>query len=333
MVPVNWGIISASGFTRTRIGPAFMKAKNVNITAVGSRELAKARSFAKALGIPNAYGSYQEVLDDPDIEAVYFPLPGHLHVAWSAKAAEAGKHVLCEKPLAMNAAEAETLIEVRDRTGKLIQEAYMVLTHPQLIRARELVREGRIGELCTMQGTICGTFLDPRDIHNQPDIGGGSTYDCGGYAITTARFIFETEPTRVVALGQFDPVFKVDRLVNAILDFPNGQASYLSSHRLAPYERTVICGTKGRIEILIPFSTPGDVPCKLIIDDGTSHDGSSAVVEEMEVVDHYTQEFELFSEAIRECTPQPIPLEYSINNMRAIDAVLRSMQSGAWETV
>ncbi len=333
MEPVNWGIISASGFTRERSGPAFVKAKNAVFTAVGSRDLAKAKDFAKELGIPNAYGSYQAVLDDPDIEAVYIPLPNHLHVEWSTKAAEAGKHVLCEKPLAMNAAEAEQLIEVQARTGKMIQEAYMVLTYPQLLRARELVREGRIGELCTIQGAISWTNTDPNDVRNQPDIGGGITYDGGGYAITTTRFIFETEPTRVAALGHFDPVMKVDQLVNVLLDFPNGQANYLSSQRLANYERTVICGTEGRIEIPIPYNAPSDVGCKLIIDDGSAYDGSSAVIEEMEAVDQYTLEAELFSEAVRSGGPQLIPLEYSINNMRVIDAVHRSMRSGAWETV
>ena len=333
MEPVNWGIISASGFTLERSGPAFMKAKNAVFTAVGSRDLAKAQSFAKELGIPKAYGSYQEVLDDAEIEAVYIPLPNHLHVEWSTKAAEAGKHVLCEKPIAVNAAEAETLIEVQKRTGMMIQEAYMVLTYPQLIRARELVREGRIGELRTMQGAISWTNVDPNDVRNQPDIGGGITYDGGGYAITTTRFIFETEPTRVVALGHFDPDLKVDQLVNVILDFPNGQANYLSSQRLANYERTVICGTEGRIEIPIPYNAPSDVPCKLIIDDGSAYDGSSAVVEEMEAVDEYTLEAELFSDAVRSGGPQLIALEYSINNMRVIDAVHRSMRSSAWETV
>ena len=333
MEPVNWGIISASGYTLERSGPAFMRGENVNVTAVGSRDLDKARSFAEALGIPKAYGSYEAVLDDPDIEAIYIPLPNHLHVEWSAKAAEAGKHVLCEKPLAMNAAEAAQLLEVQARTGKLIQEAYMVLTHPQLIRARELVREGRIGELCTMQGATCWTMTGPHDIRNKPETGGGITYDGGGYAITTSRFIFETEPTRVVALAEFDPEFKVDRLVNAILDFPNGQANYLCSQRLAPYERTIICGTVGRIEIPIPYTAPVEVPCKLIIDDGSTYDGGSEMIVEVEVVDQYTLEADLFSEAIREGKPQPIPLKYSINNMKVIDAVLRSIRSNAWEHV
>ena len=333
MKPVNWGVISTSSYGRERIVPAMMQGKNLTVSAIASREMATARSAAKELGIAKAYGSYQEILDDPDIEAVYIPLPNHLHVQWSAKAAEAGKHVLCEKPIAMNAAEAERLIEVRERTGMMIQEGYMVLTNPQLLRARELVREGRIGELRTIQGAISWTNIDPDDVRNQPDIGGGITYDGGGYAITTMRFLFETEPTRAVALGHFDPDLKVDQLVNVLLDFPNGQANYLASQRLAPYERTVICGTEGRIEIPIPYNAPGDAPCKLIIDDGSAYDGSSAVVEEMEIVDQYTLEAELFSTAVRSGGPQLVPLEYTINNMRAIDAVQRSMRSGAWETV
>ena len=333
MEPVNWGVISTSGFGLERSVPAMMGGRNVNFSAIAGRDLAKAQRAAESLGIPTAYGSYDALLDDPQIEAVYIPLPNHLHVTWATKAAEAGKHVLCEKPLAMNAMEAESLIGVRDRTGKMIQEAYMVLTHPQLLRARELIAEGRIGTVRAIQGFLGWTVTDPQDIRNKPEMGGGIVYDGGGYTITTSRFLFASEPTRVVALLDFDPTYQVDQVASAILDFPKGQASFVVSQQIVDYERTQIVGTKGRIEIQIPYNAPSDTPCRLFIDDGRTYDGSSCVTETVDAVDQYTLEAELFSDAIRNGGPQPIPLEYSIGNMRVIDAVFRSAKTGQSETV
>ena len=328
---VNWGVISTSNFAVEISVPAMMAGKNVHVSAIAGRDPAKARRAAERLGIPTAYGSYDAILNDPQIEAVYIPLPNHLHVPWAAKAAEAGKHVLCEKPLAMDAQEAESLIGVRDRTGKLIQEAYMVLTHPQILRARQLIAEGHIGTVRAIQGFLSWTITDPQNIRHKPETGGGIVYDGGGYAIATSRFLFESEPRRVVALLDFHPTYKVDRLASVILDFSDGQASFVVSQELVDYERTQIVGTKGRIEIQIPYNPPADKPCRLFIDDGSSNDGSSIVTETLDVVDQYTLEAELFSEAIRTGRPQPIPLEYSVGNMRVMDAVFRSAKSGRWK--
>jgi predicted dehydrogenase len=332
MKRVHWGVISTSSYARARIVPAMMMGKNLTVSAIASRNLAKAQKAADALGIATAYGSYQEVLDDPDIEAVYLPLPNHLHVPWAIKAAEAGKHVLCEKPIAMNAAEAETLIEVQARTGKLIQEAFMVLTHPQMLRARELIGEGRIGELRAVHAFLTWTIPDPTDIRMVPEFGGGILYDGGCYAITTARFLFGAEPLRAVMLVDPDPANGVDRTVSALVEFPSGQASFVASQALVYYQRIQILGTEGRIDIEVPFDSTGEKPCNLFLSDSTFDEGTIAI-EAVAPVDQYTLQAELFSEAVRNGTPQPVPLENSIGNMRAIDALFRSAKSGGWESI
>ncbi len=332
MKPVNWGVISTASYGRERIVPAMMRGKNLTVSAISSREAATARKAADELGIEKAYGSYQEILDDPDIEAVYIPLPNHLHVEWSTKAAEAGKHVLCEKPLAMNAAEAETLVAVQERTGMLIQEAFMVLTHPQFLRARELVSEGRIGELRAVHTFLTWTIPDPGDIRMFPEYGGGILYDGGCYAVTASRFFYGAEPTRVVMMVDPDPANGVERTIAALMEFPNGQASFVASQALVYFQRAQILGAEGRIDIEIPFDSTGEKPCRLFLSDSTFDEGT-VVTEEVPAVDQYTLQAELFSEAVRNGTPQAVPLENSIKNMRVIDALFRSAKSGGWETV
>jgi predicted dehydrogenase len=316
MQPVNWGIISTALIGTAKVIPAMLRSKHCRIQAIASRDPALAKKWAKELGIPKAYGSYEELLADPEIEAVYNPLPNHLHVPWSIKAAEAGKHVLCEKPIALDAKEAEQLLAARNRTGKLITEAFMVRSHPQWLRTRELVRQGTIGEL-----------------RNKADIGGGGLYDIGCYPIVTSRFLFGTEPTRVVGLIERDPVMKIDRLTSAILDFPNGQASFMCSTQLVPYQRMQVLGTKGRIEVEIPFNAPPDKPCRIFVDDGSQLGDASAKEETFPVCDQYAIQGDLFSEAIRTGKPVEFPLENAVQNMGIIDAIFRSAKSGGWEAV
>ena len=334
MEPVKWGVISTAKIGLEKVIPAMQTQPLCDIAAIASRDLAKARAAADQLGIPKAYGSYEELLGDPEIEAIYNPLPGHLHVPWSARAAEAGKHVLCEKPLSIDAAEARTLIEARDRAGVLIQEAFMVRSHPQWLRTRELVRGGRIGELRAIQGFFSYYNIDPANIRNIPEVGGGGVYDIGCYPISASRYIFEAEPARVVSLIEWDPVMKTDRLASAILDFPSGQSSFICSTQLVPYQRMNIFGTKGRIEVEIPFNAPTREPCRIFVDDGSgSPSTSGAVTETFDTTDQYAIQGELFSRAIRTGEALEFPLENAVNNMRVIDAVFRSAKSGGWETV
>jgi predicted dehydrogenase len=276
---VRWGVLSTSQFASKLTIPAMQKSEWCDIRAIASRDRNKAEAAARAMGIPKAYGSYEELLRDPEIEAIYNPMPNHLHVPWSIKAAEAGKHVLCEKPLSQTVAEACELQRVQEKTGMKIGEAFMVRTNPQWLRARELVRSGRIGQLRSIAGYYSYFNRDAANIRNNPDIGGGGLLDIGCYPITTSRLIYGEEPTRVVSLIERDPEMKVDRLTSVILDFPSGHAIFTCSTQVVPYQRMNLVGTKGRIEIEIPFNAPNDRPCRIFIDDGGDLSGKTITTE------------------------------------------------------
>ena len=334
MEPVRWGFIGATADVVSRRVLAAMQAcEHATVVALASRDESAARALATKYGVPRSHGSYDALIADPEIEAVYIPLPNHLHLPWSQKAVEAGKHVLCEKPLGLNAAEVEKLIDLRERTGMQVQESFMIRSHPQWLRARALVREGRIGTLRAIQGIFGHRCIDPENVRNVLEMGGGGLYDTGCYPITTSRFIFDDEPSRVVALLDRDPTFGVDRVASAILDFPAGQASFVCSQQTALIERMLVLGTAGRIELRMPFDAPHQTPCELLIDDGSVRHDGSAILEAQEVADQYTIQGDLYSTAIRTGAPLAIPLEDSLANMRVIDALFRSTESGAWETV
>ena len=329
---VRWGVLGVANVAVRQVIPAMQQGDWSEVTAIGSRDLAKAQRAAQALGIPKAFGAYEDLLSDDEIEAVYIPLPNHLHVPWTIKAAEAGKHVLCEKPIAMNAGEAETLLAVRERTGVKIQEAFMVRTHPRWLAVRELIRAGRIGELRSVTGCFSYFNRDPGNVRNQADIGGGALMDIGCYPISISRFIFGAEPRRVLGLVERDPELGIDRLASAMLDFEGGQAAFTCSTQLAAYQRMQIFGTRGRIEVEIPFNAPADRPVRIFIDDGSDLFGAGIEVKEFPICNQYTIQGDLFSRAIREQTEQAIPLEDAVRNMSVIDAVFRSANSGRWET-
>ena len=331
MKPVRWGILSTAKIGLQKVIPAMQRSETCEIRAIASRDLSAAQTAARALGIPVAYGSYDELLADGEIEAIYNPLPNHLHVSLSIRAAEAGKHVLCEKPIALDANEARKLIEARDRTGVLIQEAFMVRYHPQWLRVRELVRNGRIGTLRSVQGFFSYNNRDPKNIRNMADIGGGGLYDIGCYPITGARFVFEDEPARVMGLIERDPEWGIDRLTSAILEFPGGHATFTCSTQIVPYQRINFFGTAGRIEIEIPFNAPPDRPCRIFIDDGKQLGNAGVQVEELPTTDQYTVQGEVISGAIRSGRPLEFPLENALHGMRIIDAVFRSAETGHWE--
>jgi predicted dehydrogenase len=306
------------------------KGEWIDVMAIASRDRGKAEETARALGIAKAYGSYEDLLADPQIEAIYNPLPNQLHVPWSIRAAEAGKHVLCEKPLSITVAEARTLLAVQRRTGVTIGEAFMVRTHPQWLRTRELIASGRIGELRSVQGFFSYFNTDPKNIRNIPECGGGALMDIGCYPINTARFVFGEEPMRVSGLIERDPTSKVDRLTSAILEFPSGHATFTCSTQLVPYQRMQLLGTKGRIEIEIPFNAPNDRPCRIFIDDGRDLFGGGITVETFPTCDQYTIQGDVFSRAVREGGQVPVPVSDAVKNMAVIEAVFRSAESGAW---
>ena len=292
------------------------------VTAIASRDLAKARQAAAALGIPKAYGSYEALLDDPEIEAVYNPLPNDLHVPWSMRAAERGKHVLCEKPIALSSREALALVAARDLAGVLVQEAFMVRHHPQWQAALAVVESGRIGTVRATVGAFSYFNDDPANIRNVVAAGGGGLMDIGCYLVHTARMIFCREPARAIALVDRDPRFGTDRVTSMMLDFEPAHAIGTCSTQLAPFQQVHILGTAGRIEIEIPFNAPIDRPCRVLVD-GTPLD--------LPVCDQYTIQADLLSRAIRERAPAPYPLEDSVKNMAVIEALFRSASSGRWE--
>ena len=331
MSRVKWGVLGAARIGLDRVIPGMLKASNVEVAAIASREPAKARAAADRLGIPTAYGSYEELLADPAIQVIYNPLPNHLHVEWTLRAVRAGKHVLCEKPIGLTAADAEALRACpKDR---LVMEAFMVRFHPQWIRAREIVRSGQLGEVRALQMLFAYNNPDPANIRNRLETGGGALMDIGCYPIVGARFLLDAEPLRAIALVDRDPGFGTDRLSSAILDF--GKARHLTfavSTQATRYQRLQVLGTAARLEIVIPVNAPPGEATRILLDDGSAADGSSAVVETIPASDQFTLQAEAFSRAVLGQESLPWGGEDAILNMRVLDALFRSETSGRWET-
>jgi predicted dehydrogenase len=328
---VKWGILGAAPIARRRVLPAMKDCVRSEVAAVASRSIGKAKDFATQFEIPKAYGSYEELLADPEIEVIYNPLPNHLHVEWSIRAASQGKHVLCEKPLSRSVAEARRLLEARDKYGVKIGEAFMVRSHPQWLRTEELVRTGRIGQLRSAFGFFGYFNLDAGSTRNVEEYGGGGLLDIGCYPIKTSRFVFGEEPTRVIAAMERDPTFHIDRLTSAILEFPSGQCIFTVGTQMVYWQKMQFLGTKGRIDVEIPFNAPIDRPSRILIDDGTDLLGTGLKIESFPICNQFTIQADLFSAAVRENTEVPNPLEDSIQNMAVIEALFRSAKSGTWE--
>jgi len=328
---VKWGVLGVANIAVKKVIPAMQLGQWSEIAAIASRDLCKAQSAAQQLNIPRAYGSYDELLSDNDIEAIYNPLPNNLHVEWTIKAAQAGKHVLVEKPISMTVDQALPLLRIRDETGVKIEEAFMVLTNPQWVSTLKTIKEGRIGEVRSVAGYFSYNNQDPGNIRNIRETGGGGLMDIGCYMIFFARLVFATEPIRVVSLVEENRDTRTDILTSALMEFPSGHATFTCSTRVTPYQRVQIVGTSGRIEIQIPVNAPPDRPLKVYLDDGSDLTGQSIQTFEFEPCDQYTVQGDLFSQAIRENKPPALSLESSIRNMAVIDAVFKSSKSGSWE--
>jgi predicted dehydrogenase len=328
---IRWGILGTAKIAIREVIPAMKAGNFCSIEAVASRSIESAREVAEQFGISKAYGSYEELIADPSIDAVYIPLPNHLHAEWTIKAAKHGKHVLCEKPLAMNCAEVRTLIDVQSEANVKIEEAFMVRTHPLWTTARELLKKGRIGKLQSVMMFFSYFNDDPKNIRNQSYTGGGALMDIGCYCVNFSRFIFADEPSRVSALVRRNEISRVDTLTTAILDFPKGHATFTCSTEIAPYQRMQILGTKGRIEIEIPVNFPSDRDTRIYIDDGSDLSGGNIETIEVGAANKFTIQGDLFSEAILKDTPPALSLMDSYQNMAAIDALFRSAETQNWE--
>ena len=329
MKKVRWGVLSSAKIGLEKVIPAMQKGEYCEITAMASQNLERGKAAATQLGIPQAYGSYEELLADDNIDAVYIPLPNHLHVPWTKKALEAGKHVLCEKPIGLNTAEAEDLLACAKKHSQLkVMEAFMYRHHPQWLKAQQLVNEGKIGNLLNIHSFFSYYNADPANIRNMAEIGGGGLMDIGCYCISLARFIFNSEPQRVLGKMEYDPEFKTDRLCSGLLDFGDQSSTFTCATQLTSYQRVNIFGTEGRIEIEIPFNAPPDQPCRIW------HQQDEKLEEiTFELCDQYTIQGDLFSQAILNKTEVPTPLVDSVKNMRVLDAVINSAESDAWVTL
>ena len=329
MKKIRWGILSTAKIGTEKVIPAMQRGTLCEVTAIASRDLQRAREVARRLKISKAYGSYEQLLADGDVDAVYNPLPNHLHVPLSIQAMRAGKHVLCEKPIALSVPEARELVAAAAMFPALkVMEAFMYRHHPQWQKARALVAEGEIGELRTIQSFFSYFNDDPDNIRNNADMGGGSLMDIGCYPISLSRFIFAGEPKRVMGIVEYDPRFRTDRLACGILDFGTGTSTFTSGTQLAPYQRVNIFGTTGRVEIEIPFNAPPDQPCRM----WHQHDSRTETIE-LEICDQYSIQGDLFSRAILEDSPVPTPLEDAVSNMRVIEALVCSGRDGCWVQV
>lgn len=328
----KWGILSTARIGMEKVVPALMKAQGMEVAAIASRDLAGAESAAKRLGIPKAYGSYEELLADPEIEVIYNPLPNHMHVPYTLKATEAGKHVLCEKPIALDGDEAALLLDVPE--DRFVMEAFMVRCHPQWQRAREIVEAGELGDLLLVQSVFTYNNPDPDNIRNKLSVGGGALMDIGCYPIVAARYFFDNDPKRVISLVDRHPDFGTDRLTTALMDFGNGKrAEFSVATQSVPYQRLNLLGTKKRLELLIPYNAPQGGEVVLRLDDGKMLGDGALEIETIPACDQYQLQGELFSRVVRGEEELPYGTGDAILNMRIIDAIFRSEATEAWETV
>jgi predicted dehydrogenase len=329
MQKIRWGILSTAKIGREKVIPATQRSELGSVVAIASRDFALAKDTAAKLSIERAYGDYDELLADSNVDAVYIPLPNHMHVPWSLRALAAGKHVLCEKPIGLSVIEAEELTNAAAARPHLkTMEAFMYRFHPQWQTARKLVRDGRIGELRTIDTMFSYYNDDPQNIRNQPGMGGGALMDIGCYPISLSRFLFDAEPVRLMSHIELDPTMQVDRLTSAVMEFAAGTSTFTCGTQTAPYQRVNIFGTAGRIEIEIPFNAPPDRPCRLWLQ--TTADFTKPEEIRFDVCDQYTLQADAFARAILDDQPVPTPLTDAIANMRVIERIHASAASGTW---
>ncbi|MEN8234791.1 MAG: Gfo/Idh/MocA family oxidoreductase [Actinomycetota bacterium] len=324
MTRVRWGILSTADIGMAKVTPAIQRAENCDVVAIASRDEERASAAAQALGIPHAYGSYEELLEADDVDAVYIPLPNDLHAEWTIKAAAAGKHILCEKPLAMSAAQAQEIVDACAEAGVKLQEAFMYRHHPTWVEAIRLVRSGAIGEVQAVQSWFSYFNDDPANIRNKVENGGGALMDIGCYNINLSRLVFDGEPESIHSAVRRDPTMGIDILASAVLEFPEEKHStFTCTIRAEDDQRVSIVGTSGRIDIEIPFNIPPDLPTRIRVTSGGEPpvDPATEVVE-FAPADQYTIQAELFAAAIIEDRPVPVPPQDAVRNMQVIEAVL-----------
>ena len=330
MADLRWGILSTADIARTKVVPGMRKARRCSIVAIASREAGRAAAAAAELGIPRAHASYEALLADPEVDAVYIPLPNHLHAEWSVAAARAGKHILCEKPLALTADDARRMIDAARAEGVTLMEAFMYRLHPSWHATVELVRSGEIGRLVSVQSWFSYFNDDATNIRNIREVGGGALFDIGCYSVNLSRLLFDAEPRHVSAALTRDPVMGVDVLTSAILAFDDGIASFTCSTRAEDDQRVHIYGTAGRISIGIPFNIPPDRPTEVYVSAGGDPPmAPDTRVLTFEVADPYTVEAEQFAAAVLDGKPAPVPPEDAVANLRVIERIFEAAEAAS----
>jgi predicted dehydrogenase len=328
MQRVRWGIMGTARIGTEKVIPAMQSCRYGEVTAIASRNLAIAEAVAKRLGIPRSFGSYEELLADAEIDAVYIPLPNNLHAEWTIKAMEAGKHVLCEKPIALTSAEARLILREQGRfPGLKVMEAFMYRHHPQWHLARSIIRDGGIGDLRTIHSFFSYFNADPGNIRNIREAGGGGLMDIGCYSISLSRYLFNQEPLRAVGLADRDPVFTTDRLFCGLMEFPSGTSSFTCSTQLQPFQRVVIAGSEGVIEIEKPFNPPPDQASQLKL---LKKDRMESI--SVPPCNQYAEQGDAFSRAILDNTAPPFSLQDAAANMRWIEILMESADVQRWLT-
>ena len=320
---VRWGVLGCASIAMRKVIPAMQRSEQCDVLAIASRSPERAAQAAHELHIARSYGRYEDLLADPDVEAVYIPLPNHLHAEWTRCAAAAGKHVLCEKPLAMDAREAAGMLEACRDAGVALMEAFMYRLHPLWLRAHELVRDGAIGRLEAIQASFSYRNVDPANIRNIAEYGGGALMDIGCYPINVARWFFGAEPDHVAAAVRRDPAFGTDVLASAILDFAGRQATFICSTQVEDDQRVQLLGTAGRLVVPIPFNIPPDRPTQLLLAAG----GDPPVAPDIDIIevpaaDPYGVQGDAFSTAVRAGAPVPIPPDDAVGNLAVIEQIL-----------
>ncbi len=325
---LRWGVLSTARIGVHKVIPGFRRSLRNEVVAIASRDTATARATADTLGIPRAHGSYEALLADPDVDAIYIPLPNHLHVEWSSAALRAGMHVLCEKPMALTVADAERLAADAEASGRLLVEAFMYRHHPAWLRARELVATGRIGRLVAVDSWFSYYLPDPSDIRNVLEWGGGGLWDIGCYSVNLSRMLFGEEPTAVTAALVRDPVSGVDVVATGTLAFPSGVASFTAATQAEPDQRVHIYGTEGRIAIEIPFNIPPELPTRVLLTTGRgAPEAYQTEVIEVPAADPYACQADAFAAAVLDGAPSPLPLSDAIGNVRVLTDLLAAARS------
>jgi len=329
---LRWGILGAARIAVRHVLPSFQAARHAQVTGIAARDADRARSVAAQFGIERAYASYEELLADESIDAVYIPLPNDLHLRWTVRALEAGKHVLCEKPIAMNAGQARAIAATAASCGRHVMEAYMIRFHPQWRRARALLESGRLGEPRAVQVWFSYDNPPGENLRNSLEHGGGGLYDIGGYALVAAQWLFGGRPRRLLGLFGREATPGVDRLTSAVVDFGDGrQLVFTVSTAVARLQSVMVYGPSGRLTIETPFNPAADRPTRLLLDDARDLYGGGLAIETVPAADQYALQLDAFSEAILCGRAPPFGMDDAIGNMRALDALFRSERSGCWE--